>query len=347
MNSKKGQKVFPRDNKRSFIIAEISANHGQDFNKAVRMVRIAKQCGADAVKFQCYTPDTITIDANNKYFRVKHAKWGGQTLYQLYKKAYTPWGWFKKLKNIADDLGLVFFATAFDKTSVDFLEELGVGCHKIASFELTDLPLIEYAAKTKKPLILSTGMATIREIKDAVNLARASGAGDVILLKCVSSYPASPKEMNLSTIADMKSRFGCRIGLSDHTLGTAVAVAAVCLGASIIEKHFILSRKQNSPDSFFSIDPAELKELVSNIRVAQQAIGEIRYGLTKDEKRNQIFRRSLFVVKDIAKGGTINAENIRSVRPANGIPPKYYKALLGRKIKVRVNRGMPLKWDMV
>jgi pseudaminic acid synthase len=342
----KKNKLFGSD-RPCLVVAEISANHGQDFGRAVRMIKMAKQCGAGAVKFQCYTPDTLTIDVNNKYFRIKHAKWGGQTLYQLYKKAYTPWGWFKKLKIIAEDSGLVFFATAFDKTSVDFLEELGVAFHKIASFELIDLPLIEYAAKTKKPLILSTGMATIREIREAVNLARESGVKDITLFKCVSSYPASPKEMNLRTIMDMKTRFGCNVGLSDHTLGIGASVAAVCLGARIIEKHFILSRKENTPDSFFSVEPLELKELIANIRIVEQAIGEIHYGLTDEEKKSLVFRRSLFAVKDIEKGEVISAENMRSIRPANGMPPKYYKALLGRKTRVRIERGTPLNSDMV
>lgn len=332
---------------RVFIIAEVSANHGQSFNRAIAMIRIAKECGADAVKFQCYTPDTLTIDCDTKYFRIKHRKWGGQTLYQLYNEAYTPWGWFKKLKIIADDLGLVFFATAFDKTSVDFLEDLKVPFHKIASFELIDLPLIEYAAKTKKPIMLSTGMAAIQEIREAVNMAKKSGSKDITLLKCVSSYPASPKEMNLSTIADMKARFGCKVGLSDHTLGIGASVAAVCLGASMIEKHFILSRKEKTPDSFFSVEPSELKELVTNIRIAEQAIGETRYGPTDEEKKGLTLRRSLFAVKDIEKGGVISVENMRSIRPANGMPPKYYKALLGRKIRVRVKRGTPLNWKMV
>lgn len=330
-----------------FIIAEISANHGQKFENAARMIRMAKECQADAVKFQCYTPDTLTINADNKYFRIKHAKWGGQTLYQLYKKAHTPWKWFKKLKKIADDSGLAFFATAFDKTSVDFLEELGVPFHKIASFELVDLPLIEYAARTKKPLILSTGMASIGEIKEAVDSARRSGSKDISLLKCVSSYPANPKEMNLRTIADMKARFGCRVGLSDHTLGIGVSIAAASLGASIIEKHFTLSRRAKTPDSFFSIEPSELKELVTNIRIAEQAIGEVHYGLTCEEKKNLIFRRSLFAVKDMEKGEAISTENTRSIRPADGMSPKYYKALLGRKVKARVKAGTPLNLDMV
>jgi pseudaminic acid synthase len=333
--------------KNCFIIAEISANHGQDFGTAIRMIREAKKCGVDAVKFQCYTPDTITIDVNNRYFRVKHAKWGGQTLYELYKKAYTPWSWFRKLKAAADDLGLTFFATAFDRTSVDFLEDIGVPFHKIASFELIDIPLIEYAARTKKPVILSTGMATLPEIREAVGSARRAGARAVALLKCVSSYPAKPDEMNLSTIPDMKKRFACPVGLSDHTLGIGSSIAAVCFGAAAVEKHFTLSRKNNTPDSFFSAEPAEFKELVSNIRVAEQAIGRVHYGLTGQEKKNLVFRRSIFAVKDIEKGCAINADNVRSIRPADGMLPKHFKALLGKRARVRIGRGTPVNWDMV
>lgn len=333
--------------KKAMVVAEVSANHKQDFNLAVALIKKAKECGADAVKFQTYTPDTLTVDVNNKYFRIKHPKWGGQTLYELYKKAYTPWRWFKRLKKAADDLGLVFFSTAFDKSAVDFLEDLNVPFHKIASFELVDLPLIEYAAKTKKPLILSTGMATISEIRDAVNTAEQAGAREIILLKCVSAYPARPEAMNLKTIVHMQETFKCIVGISDHTLGIGVSVAAVVLGAKVIEKHFIMNRKKATPDSFFSIEPSELKELVTNIRIAEQAIGEIRYGLTNEEKKSLIFRRSLFAVKDIEKDGVISAENMRSIRPANGLPPKYYKALLGRKVRVRVKRGTPLNWDMV
>src|SRR3989338_2508858 len=228
--------------KRCFIIAEVSANHNRDLNRAVAMIKKAKECGADAVKFQTYTPDTMTLNADNKYFRIKHPKWGGQTLYQLYKKAYTPWDWLKKLKKVADDLNIIFFSTAFDKSAVDFLEELNIPIHKIASFELVDLALIEYAAKTKKPLILSTGMATISEIKEALSVARRAGASQIMILKCVSSYPAKPQEMNLKTIPDMARRFKCPIGISDHTLGIGVAIAAVSLGARLVEKHFTLSR---------------------------------------------------------------------------------------------------------
>ncbi|MBN1384689.1 MAG: pseudaminic acid synthase [Elusimicrobia bacterium] len=338
-----------RNKKRSpvFIVAEVSANHGQDFARAVAMIRKAKQCGADAIKFQAYTPETMTIDNNNKYFRIKHPKWGGQTLYQLYKEAYTPWSWFKKLKKVADDIGILFFVTAFDKVSVDFLEGLNVPVHKIASFELVDLPLIEYTAKTKKPLIMSTGMANLSEIKEAVNTAKKAGTGEITLLKCVSSYPAKPEEMNLKTIPHMKELFGLPVGLSDHTLGTEVSVAAVSLGASIIEKHFTLSRKQKTPDSFFSIEPEELKKLVTTIRVVEKALGTVRYGLTADERRSLVFRRSLFTVKDIKKGEMLTEENISSIRPADGLKPKCLRKILGRKAGRDIKRGTPLKWDLI
>ena len=332
--------------KKCFIIAEISANHGQNFNSAVAMIKKAKDCGANAVKFQCYTPDTLTIDCDNKYFRIKHPKWGGQTLYELYKKAYTPWTWFKKLKSTADDLGIIFFATAFDRISVDFLEKLNVPFHKIASFELVDLPLIEYMAKTKKSLIMSTGMASFKEIEEAVNTARGAGAKDIILLKCVSAYPAKPEEMNLRTISDMEKHFNCIAGLSDHTLGIGVSIAAVVAGAKVIEKHVVLSRKLETPDSFFSMEPQDFKSLVNNIRVAEKALGVVHYGLTNEEKMSQFFKRSLFVVKDIKKGDTFSEDNVRSIRPANGIEPKYLKIILGKKAKISVKKGTPLKWDM-
>lgn len=332
--------------KRTFIIAEISANHGQKFSRAVELIKKARECGADAVKFQCYTPDTLTIDSNNKYFRIRHPKWGGQTLYQLYKKAYTPWGWFKKLKKISNDLGLIFFATSSNKTAVDFLEELDLPIHKIASFELVDLALIEYAAKTKKPLILSTGMATLQEIKEAVAVARSSGASDILLLKCVSSYPARPGEMNLKTLAHMKRLFNCPVGLSDHTLGIGVSIAAVALGARAIEKHFILSRQNKSPDSFFSIEPKELKELVKNVRMAEESLGGVHYGLTSEEKKSRVFRRSLFTVKDVKKGEVFSEANIRSIRPSNGLKPKYLKMIIGKKAKGDIKKGTPLRMNL-
>ena len=316
------------------VVAEVSANHGQNFDRAVALIKKAKECGADAVKFQTYTPDTLTLDVNNRYFRIRRGSWGGQTLYQLYKKAYTPWSWFKKLKKIADDLGLMFFSTAFDKTAVDFLEELDVPVHKIASFELVDLPLIEYMAKTAKPLILSTGMATFSEIKEAVDCAKNAGAKELILLKCVSNYPAKPEEMNLRTIPELRKRFNATVGLSDHSLGIGVSMAAVSLGAQVIEKHFILSRKDKSPDSFFSIEPNELKSLVENVRIVQKALGRADFSLTKDETKNRIFRRSLFAAKDIRKGELFTNRNIKSVRPANGLKTKYLKDILGRRVKM-------------
>ena len=341
MPIKIGDRIIGR-NQSIFIVAEISANHGQNFNRAVTLIEKAKECGADAVKFQVYTPDILTIDVDNKYFRIKHPKWGGQTLYQLYKKAYTPWHWFKKLKKVSDDLGLLFFATAFDKTGVDMLEELNVFIHKIASFELIDLPLIEYAAKTKKPLIISTGMGTLSEIKEAVITARSAGAKNIILLKCVSNYPAKAENMNLRTIPYMKKLFGCSVGLSDHTLESGVSLAAVTLGACLIEKHFTLLRTDKTPDAFFSIEPEELKLLVRNIRIVEKAIGKIHCGVTADEKRNRVFRRSLFAVKDIKKGEMFSEENIRSIRPGYGLKPKYLYEILGKKAKKNIKKGIPL-----
>lgn len=324
------------------IVAEISANHGHNFNRAVAMIRKAKECGAGAVKFQCYTPDSLTIDCDTKYFRIKHPKWRGQTLYQLYQKAYTPWKWFKKLKMIADDLGIGFFSTAFDKASVDFLEELGVSIHKIASFELVDLPLVEYTAKTKKPLILSTGMATLSEIKEAVGTAKKAGAKKVILLKCVSSYPSDPEEINLRTLSDLKIRFKVPVGLSDHTLGIGVSIAAVSLGTVMLEKHFTLSRQVKTPDSFFSIEPYELKSLVENVRVVEKAMGKVRYGLTEGEKNSKVFRRSLFAVENIEEKEILTENNVRSIRPAYGLSPKYLNRILGKKAKRAIQRGNPI-----
>jgi len=330
-----------------FIIAEVSANHGQDFDRAVELVRKAKECGADAVKFQAYTPDTLTIDADNEYFRIKHPQWGGQTLYELYKKAYTPWEWFKELKKIAEDTGIIFLCTAFDKTSVDMLEELDICAHKIASFELVDLPLIEYAAKKGKPLIMSTGMTDIDEIREAVDTAKRFGVEEIILLKCVSSYPAEPQEMNLRTIPDMKDRFNCPVGLSDHSLGIGASVCAVVLGAAIIEKHFTLSRKTKTPDSFFSLEPQELMDLVGNIRIAEKALGKVHYGLTNEEKKCSVFRRSLFVVKDVKAGEKVSNENIRSIRPGYGLPTKYIEKVIGRTFKKDLSKGTPLNWDLI
>lgn len=341
------KKMKEKSKARTFIVAEISANHGQSFKAAVSLIKKAKESGADAVKFQTYTPDTMTLDVSNRYFKIRHPEWGGQTLYQLYKKAYTPWGWFKKLKKIADDLGIIFFSTAFDKTAVDFLEELGVPIHKIASFELVDLPLVEYIAKTKKALIMSTGMGRRSEIREAVDTARRAGTKEIVLLKCVSSYPANPEDMNLRTISDMKELFKCPVGISDHTLGIGVSVAAISLGAEVIEKHFTLSRQIKTSDSFFSMEPYELKNLIDNVRMVEKALGRIKYGLSEGERESYVFRRSLFVVKDIKKGDILSERNIGSIRPAYGLLPKYLKVILGKKAKRNIRKGFPFKWNIV
>lgn len=330
-----------------FIVAEVSGNHNQEFDKAVKMVKAAKECGADAVKFQAYTPDTLTIDTNNKYFQIDHPEWGGQTMYELYKKTHTPWEWFKELKKIADEVDIIFLCTAFDKSSIDMLEELDVVAHKISSFELVDLPLIEYAGKTKKALILSTGMGSLEEIRGAVDTARGNGAKEVILLKSVSGYPTRAEEMNLRTIPDMREKFNCPVGLSDHSLGIASSVSSVAFGACIIEKHFTLSRNTKTPDSFFSIEPNELKALVENVRVVQKALGEVHYGLTEDEKSSSVFRRSLFVVKDVKAGEEVTDANVKSIRPAYGLHPRHMKEVNGRVFKEDLSKGTPLCWDML
>jgi pseudaminic acid synthase len=338
-------KVIKKNN--CFIIAEVSANHGHDFNRAVKMIKVAKKCGADAVKFQAYTPDDLTINCNNKYFKIKHSEWGGQTLYQLYEKAHTPLEWLPKLKKIADKEKIIFFATAFSKRTVDLLENIKVPFHKIASFELVDVPLIEYVAKTKKPLIISTGASTEKEIEESVSTAKKSGAKEICLLRCVSDYPAKYEEMNLKSIADMKNKFKVPVGLSDHTLGIATSIAGVCLGARIIEKHFTLSRKLKTPDSFFSIEPKELEELVKNIRLAEKSIGTINYGITKSEKKSRVFRRSLFITKDIKKGELFTEENIKSIRPGHGLHPKYFKKIIGKKTTYDIKKGTPLGWGLI
>lgn len=329
------------------IVAEISANHRQDFKTAVKLIKEAKRCGADAVKFQAYTPDSLTIDVKNRYFTVKHPKWGGQSLYQLYKKTYTPLNWFKGLKKRADDAGITFFATAFDRITVDLLESLDVPFHKIASFELVDLPLIEYAAKTRKPLILSTGMGTLLEIKKAVATAKKAGAEKIVLLKCTSEYPAREKDMNLSAIPLLAKIFKYPVGLSDHTLGSAVAVAAVALGAVMIEKHFSLSNGKNTPDSFFSLDPNSFRRMVEDVRTVEKALGVPRLGPSRQEKKNLLFRRSLFAVRDIKRGERFTDENIKSIRPGYGLPPKHLNSILGRETKKNIKMGTPLKWEMI
>jgi len=330
-----------------FIIAEMSANHNQSFDEAVKIIHAVKECGADAIKLQTYTPDTITIDSDNEYFRIRGTIWEGEKLYDLYGKAYTPWEWQPKLKKIADEIGLILFSTPFDRTSVDFLKSMDVPAYKIASFELVDIPLIEYVAEKGKPIIMSTGMATFEEIRDAVDAAKNAGCRQLALLKCTSGYPALPEDMNLKTILHLAESFGVVTGLSDHTLGIAVPVAAVALGACIIEKHFTLSRSVPGPDSAFSLEPREFKAMVEAIRTTERALGEVHYGLTADEEKSKVFRRSLFVVKDMKAGEIFTEENVRSIRPGHGLLPKYLDVLLGKKAARDIKRGSPVSWEMI
>ncbi|MBI2339370.1 MAG: pseudaminic acid synthase [Deltaproteobacteria bacterium] len=332
----------------AYIVAEISANHNQSYETAVKMVHAAKEAGADAVKLQTYTPDTMTIDCDNAHFQIGAGNnWAGQTLYQLYSKAYTPWDWQPRLKRLADQLGLHCFSSPFDVTAVDFLEEIGVPAYKIASFELVDIPLIQYIARKGRPIILSTGLAERSEIEEAVRAIRATGNSQIALLKCTSAYPAPPEEMNLKTIPQMIEDFGVPCGLSDHTLGHAVAVAGVALGASIVEKHFTLSRGMESPDAGFSLEPHEFRDLVDGIRTVEKAMGQVRYHPTAKELNNRVFRRSLFVVQDVKAGDRISSENVRSIRPGNGLPPRRYPEVVNRRFTRDVRRGTPLAADLV
>jgi N-acetylneuraminate synthase len=332
----------------AYVIAELSANHNQSFDKAVKILRAARKAGADAVKLQTYTPDTITIRSDKECFRIRGGTlWDGRTLHELYGEAYTPWEWQPKLKQVADEIGLDLFSSAFDESAVDFLEEMKVPVHKIASPELVDIPLIQRMARTGKPLILSTGMATREEIEEAVTAARAAGAQQLALLKCTSAYPSQPEEMHLRTIPELAQRYGVPAGLSDHTMGIAVPVAAVALGASIIEKHLTLSRADKGPDSAFSLEPNEFKQMVEAVRVAEQALGEVHFGVSPREAASRAFRRSLFVVKDIKQGEVFTEDNVRSIRPANGLHPRHLYEVLGRYAARDIEMGTPLSWDLV
>lgn len=331
------------NNHRVFIIAELSANHLQKFDNAVKLVKAAKQVGADAVKLQTYTPDTMTIDCNNEYFRIKHGTiWDGKFLYQLYEKAYTPWEWQPKLKEITEDLGLVSFSTPYDKSAADFLEEMNVPCYKIASYEITDIPLIEYIASKGKPVIISTGIAALSDIEKAIDVCRNAGNNQIALLKCTTAYPTPLEEMNLRTIPNMQETFNVVVGLSDHTLSISTPVAAVALGASIIEKHLTLSRSFDGPDAPFSLEPEEFREMVKNVREAEKALGEISYKLTEKMKKSRELSRSLFVTKDMKKGETFTEDNVRSIRPGYGLAPKYLKDVLGKRAVHDIKQGTPL-----
>lgn len=331
----------------TYIIAEMSANHAGSYERAVEIIHAAKEAGADAIKIQTYTPDTITIDCDNKYFQIKDGTWKGENLYKLYGKAYTPWEWQKDLKEEAEKIGLDFFSTPFDKTAVDFLEGIGVSFYKIASFEVVDIPLISYVASKHKPIIMSTGMASEEEIKEAVEAIRKEGNNDIALLRCASAYPAISDDMNLATMKDMKEKFGVTVGLSDHSMGSIGAVTSVALGGSIIEKHFCISRDIENPDSSFSMTKEEFKEMVKDIRQAEKAVGKVNYGPTKQEESNLPFRKSIFVVKDIKKGEKLTEENIRVIRPAYGLKPKCYNEVLGMKALKDIKKGTPLDFEMI
>ena len=331
-----------------FIIAELSANHMNDFDIAVKTIEAMVEAGADAVKFQTFTPDTITIDCDNEYFQIKQGTvWDGQVLHNLYEDAYMPWDWQPKLKKIAENLGLIVFSSPFDKTSVDFLEDMDVPAYKIASFEITDIPLIEYVASKGKPVIISTGIASFEDIELAVKTCLDADNDKIALLKCTSSYPAPLEEINLNTIPDIKEKFNVVVGLSDHTLGGEVSTAAIALGSNIIEKHFILDRTMGGPDSEFSMEPDDFKQMVDSIRNVEKALGKISYELSDKMKANREFSRSLFAVRDMKKNEVITEENVHSIRPGFGLHPKYLKEILGKKVNKDLKKGTPFELNFV
>ncbi len=331
----------------AYIIAEMSANHAGNINYAKEIIHAAKESGADCIKIQTYTPDTMTIDCSNSYFQITDGTWKGENLYSLYQKAYTPWEWQAELKEEAEKIGIAFFSTPFDKSSVDFLEDMGMDFYKVASFEMVDIPFLEYVASKGKPMIVSAGMGTIEEIEDVKKAVYGQGNEQLILLKCSSAYPANPAEMNLRTIMDMRERFDVPVGLSDHSLGSMSAVTAVAMGASVIEKHFCISREIENPDASFSMTPEEFSSMVKDIRMTETALGKVSYGAAKQEESSIVFRRSLFAVQDIKAGEEFNEENIRSIRPGYGLKPKHYKEIIGKRATQDIKRGEPLSFEMI
>lgn len=332
-----------------FVIAEMSGNHNQSLGRALEIVEAAAKAGAHALKIQTYTADTMTLDLSTGEFFISDpgSLWKGVSLYKLYQDAHTPWEWHKPIFNRAKELGLIVFSTPFDETAVDFLEELDAPCYKIASFENTDIPLIRKAASTGKPLIISTGMATVAEMDETVRAAREAGCRDLVLLKCTSSYPASPEDSNVFTIPHMRELFGCEVGLSDHTAGVGAAVAAVALGATVVEKHFTLRRADGGVDSAFSMEPVEMKALVEETTRAWQSLGKVQYGPSEGEKKSKVYRRSLYVAEDMRAGEEFSARNLRAIRPGLGLEPRYYEMILGRNAKIDLRKGTPLSWDIV
>jgi len=330
-----------------YIIAEMSANHAGSLTHAKEIIHAAKEAGADCIKIQTYTADTMTIDCHNQYFNIEEGTWKGENLYSLYQKAYTPWEWHPQLKELADKLNIDFLSTPFDKSAVDFLENIGMEFYKIASFELVDTPLIEYVASKGKPIIMSTGMGTLDEIEDAVNAVRRQGNNQLALLKCASAYPAITDDMNLKTMINIREIFHVPVGLSDHSMGSLGAVIAVAMGASIIEKHFCISRQNDNPDSSFSMEVEEFTGMVRDIRIAQKAIGQVQYGVTEQEKSNIDFRRSIFAVKNIKKGELFTDDNIRIIRPGYGLAPKFLDEVLNRRSNRDLERGTPINLNFI
>lgn len=332
-----------------FLIAEMSGNHNQSLERALEIVEAAAIAGAHALKIQTYTADTMTLDLGHGEFQINDPQslWKGNSLYKLYQQAYTPWEWHKPIFDRCRELGMIGFSTPFDAKAVDFLESLDVPCYKIASFENTDIPLIQKVAATGKPMLISTGMATIAELDETVRAAREAGCKDLILLKCTSTYPATPEDSNILTIPHMRELFQCEVGLSDHTMGVGVAVASVALGARVIEKHFTLRREDGGVDSVFSLEPEEFKSLVTESQRAWEALGKISYGPTEKEKKSLQFRRSLYVVKDMNAGDVFTEENLRAIRPGYGLSPKYFEKLIGKRVKQAVKKGTPVSWDLL
>jgi pseudaminic acid synthase len=332
-----------------FVIAEMSGNHNQSLERALAIVDAVARSGAHALKIQTYTPDTMTIDVNEREFHISDPQnlWAGRSLYDLYGEAYTPWDWHRPIFERARELGLVAFSTPFDASAVDFLEELDAPCYKVASFENTDLPLIRRIAATEKPMIISTGMATVAELDETVRAARVAGCRDLVLLKCSSTYPAAASDTNLLTIPHMRDLFSCAVGISDHTMGVGVSIASVALGASVIEKHFTLSRAEGGVDSAFSMEPEEMSQLVAETHRTWEALGRIAYGPTDAERKSLQYRRSLYVVTDLRAGDLLSAENVRAIRPGLGLPPKYFDEVMGRPVNRDVRRGTALTWALL
>jgi pseudaminic acid synthase len=341
-----GDKIV-KDDSDVFVIAELSANHNQNFEVAVETIKAVKDSGADAIKIQTYTADTMTIDCSNDHFQRTDGLWKGKNLYQIYKEAFTPWEWQPRLKEIAENLGLIFFSSPFDRTAVDFLEKMDVPAYKIASPEITDIPLIEYTASKGKPMIISTGIASLADIELAVNTCKKTGNSQIAILKCTTAYPAPYAEMNLRTIADMRKTLNLPIGLSDHTLGDAVAIGAIGTGAILIEKHFILDRSLGGPDAPFSMEPKEFKQMVASIRIVSQALGKVVYDDDEIAQRKKRSARSLFVVENIKCGELFTEQNVRSIRPGNGLHPKHYFDILGKVANSHIEKGTPLNFNLI